>query len=114
MKKFINVFASAIILFGSVSSTYAMNGDPGTPYYFRYKTHTSSWPIDGGNPDDGESKSITAFYVSGLDVPFSERLPLRPEWEDDNWVVSDGSPPEGISFDPATLTFEGTPEKLGT
>lgn len=71
--------------------------------YFRYRDQVSA-----AQPIDPVSKDIMAFYVAGVGVEFSERLPLKPQWEDDTWVFTDPLP-EGIVFDQATRSFVGTP-----
>jgi hypothetical protein len=87
----------------------AANGLDGGQYIFRYKTGLSE-----SKPDDGSSqtKDITAYYIGGVNKAFSEKLPMKPQWEDDNWRVSKGNLPEGISFNSATLTFEGVPKSV--
>ncbi len=69
------------------------------------------------NTGGGHTKDIVAYFVGGVGYAFSERLPMKAEWEDDTWVVRPGhSLPDGITFNASTLTFEGTPteEGLGT
>jgi hypothetical protein len=87
-------------LFGPAAAFSISDGQ----YYFRYKTSISAVP---SNDDDSVSKDITAFYIAGVGEDFSEKLPMKPQWEDDAWSVVGGSLPAGISFDPSTLTFEG-------
>ncbi|MCV9964599.1 putative Ig domain-containing protein [Pararhizobium sp. BT-229] len=73
-------------------------------YFFRYKTALK----EAQQPSEGQAKDIVAFFVGGVGIAFDEKLPMKPEWEDDNWVVK-GTLPTGISFDPATRSFKGTP-----
>ncbi len=87
----------------------AMSGDEGQ-FFFRYKSglgKQAEAPID-----DWASKTIHARYIGGVDILFSELLPLKPEWEDDNWQVDVGTLPSGITFNAATRTFEGRPDAV--
>lgn len=87
----------------------AMSGDEGQ-FFFRYKSglgKQAEEPID-----DWASKTIHARYIGGVDILFSELLPLKPEWEDDNWQVDVGTLPSGITFNAATRTFEGRPDAV--
>ncbi|MCS4089464.1 Ig domain-containing protein [Rhizobium sp. BK176] len=77
-------------------------------YIYRYKTEM----VEREQPTDPEMKDITAFYVGAVGYDFAERLPMKPQWADDAWKVVSGSLPKGISFNPDTLTFEGTPEDV--
>ncbi|MCZ7862808.1 Ig domain-containing protein [Agrobacterium salinitolerans] len=73
-------------------------------YFFRHKTivdHVSA-PVE-------QTKDINAFFAGGVGVPFDQRLPMRADWDDDTWNVTSGTLPAGLSFDPATLSFKGTP-----
>lgn len=73
-------------------------------YFFRYKdtTFTVQEP-------ETEEKDVVAYFVGGVGFDFSELLPLKSEWQDDVWRVTSGTLPEGITFNQATRTFEGTP-----
>jgi hypothetical protein len=106
-----NLFASTVILFGSIAPSYAAMDPANGTYFFRYKTEEIK--LDGGD-NENQSKSITAFYAVGLNEAFSEKLPMKAQWANDNWVVTSGSLPEGISFDPSTLTFSGRATKAVT
>lgn len=101
-----NVFLSLAIVATSVVPSHAsgMTGGDGE-FFFRYKT-TLDQPYVPPGP---EMKDITAFYVGAIGYDFSERLPMKPEWADDNWRIVKGSLPAGITFNAATLTFEGNP-----
>nr|WP_250807627.1 putative Ig domain-containing protein [Neorhizobium tomejilense] len=102
-----NVFLSLSIVLTSVAPSQAsgISGGDGQ-YIFRYKT-----PMEAAHvPPEPVMKDITAFYVGGIGYEFSERLPMKPEWADDNWKIVKGSLPAGIIFNATTLTFEGTPE----
>ncbi|WP_327210279.1 putative Ig domain-containing protein [Rhizobium leguminosarum] len=90
----------------------AFNLDDGR-YYFRYRV-TAEMPAQPPGDDESTSKDIVAFYIGGLGIPFSEELPLKPQWEDDDWMVTKGALPDGIEFDAATRTFKGTPARLET
>jgi hypothetical protein len=79
-------------------------------FYFRFKSGVQEQVI----PDDSTSKDITAFYIAGLGEDFSEILPMKAEWENDDWQIVKGSLPSGISFNSSTLTFEGRPTNIGS
>jgi hypothetical protein len=110
-RKFLSGVLALSVIVGSASAS-AMSLDDGR-YYFRYKGIGDGKLVD--DPvvdDDSANKDITAFYVGGLALPFSEELPMKPQWQNDNWIVE--SPlPAGIAFDPNTRTFSGTPTSLG-
>lgn len=92
-------------------SIAAVIGTPGQVIY-RYKDEVMKDPVEPG--DNTEAKDIVAFYVGALDFDFNERLPMKAEWADDNWGISPAfTLPDGISFDPRTLTFSGTPKVPG-
>lgn len=100
------------MLFTPVAQASVMNGNPGQ-VFFRYKTPI----LVASLPDDNhQTKDITAFYVGGVGYEFSEKLPMKAEWEDDSWQVTSGTLPDGITFDSHTKTFFGTPtsEAAGT
>lgn len=110
----IRLFLSLVIVFSSIVNAYAITAE-GRQFFFRYKTGhqaTSTTPLEEG--DDLASKTVNANFVGGLGLPFSEKLPLKPEWEDDRWQVEAGDLPSGISFNATTRTFEGTPEAPAT
>lgn len=101
-----NAFLSLSIIATSVVPSHAgMSGGDGQ-YFFRYKDITPPAFV----PPEPEMKDITAFYVGGIGYEFSERLPMKPEWADDDWKIVKGSLPRGLSFNAKSLTFEGTPE----
>ncbi|MCS4089173.1 Ig domain-containing protein [Rhizobium sp. BK176] len=108
---FKNLFASTVILFGSIAPSYAAMDPANGTYFFRYKSEDIKIDVDD---NENQSKNITAFYAVGLDEDFSEKLPMKAQWANDNWVVTSGSLPDGISFDPATLTFSGKATKAVT
>jgi hypothetical protein len=105
---------SGLLAFSIVASSTAASAislDDGR-YYFRYKAGADGPSVENPDDDGTVSKDITAFYVGGVALPFSEELPMKPQWQNDNWIVE--SPlPQGIVFDPQTRTFSGTPTKLG-
>jgi hypothetical protein len=109
LRKLLSVFLSITLMVGSTAPVAAMGADEGT-YFFRYKNGIPSYVT----PPKGNEKDITAFYVGGIGLDFAERLPMKPEWEDDSWSVSSGVLPDGITFNPRTLTFEGKPTSLVT
>lgn len=87
----------------SLGIAHAMTIDEGQ-FFFRYKAS-----IAYNQGEETSDKDITAYYVGGVGKAFSEKLPMKPEWEDDNWSVVAGTLPEGITFNSATRTFEGVP-----
>ncbi|WP_327210269.1 putative Ig domain-containing protein [Rhizobium leguminosarum] len=101
LEKLTASIVSASILLGGLAPAWAVQ-DPG--FYFRYST---SLTLADTPENPGHSKDITAWYVAGVDEDFSERLPMKPDWEDDRWVVTKGQPPAGITFHSDTLTFSG-------
>jgi hypothetical protein len=110
-RKAIAAIASISIFVGSTfPAGAAMNGKPGE-VFFRYKDEV----VTSVSVPDPQSKDVVAYYIGGVDFPFSEILPLKPEWQDDDWRVVDGfSLPAGITFNKATRTFEGTPTEPTT
>ncbi|MCS4090125.1 putative Ig domain-containing protein [Rhizobium sp. BK176] len=106
LRRAIAAMTSLSILVGSALPAGAgMNGNPGE-FFYRYKDEVATTVTT----PDPQSKDVVAFYIGGVDFPFSEILPLKPEWQDDDWRVVDGfSLPAGITFNKATRTFEGTP-----
>jgi hypothetical protein len=106
LKKFVSTIAALSIVFGSISPALAapgITGDNGT-FFYRYKTTPPI--VDETNE---QQKDVVAYYVGGVGFDFSELLPLKNEWSDDNWSVTSGTLPEGITFNSATRTFEGKP-----
>ena len=97
-----NAFLSLTIIATSVVPSHAagMTGGDGQ-YFFRYKTTSEVAYV----PPEPEMKDITAFYVGGIGYEFSERLPMKPEWADDDWKIVKGSLPRGLAFNAKTLTF---------
>ncbi|MCS4089108.1 Ig domain-containing protein [Rhizobium sp. BK176] len=105
-KRFISTVAALSIVFGAISPALAsegFTGDNGT-FYYRYKTTPPI--VDDSNE---QQKDVVAYYVGGVGFDFSELLPLKNEWSDDNWSVTSGTLPDGITFNSATRTFEGKP-----
>jgi hypothetical protein len=108
-----NTLLSIVIALGTIGPTYAapmtqIDGNSGQ-FFFRYKNGQAV----ASAPDDTQTKAITAFLVGGVDKPFSEKLPIKADWQDDAWRVLSGSLPPGLDFDPLTLTFHGTPTTVG-
>jgi hypothetical protein len=99
----------SITLATAIATQAAATDFSGGQFYFRYRVLTTdSAPVD--NPDDpSQAKDITAFFIGSVGDAFSEKLPMKSDWEDDNWQVVEGSLPGGISFDSSTLMFTGTP-----
>lgn len=93
-----------VLLTSSIPAAALSDGKTGVIYY-RYK---DVMPGDPSNPGP-VSKDVMAYYIGGVGIPFSEILPLKPEWEDDSWRVVGGNLPDGVTFNTATRTFEGTP-----
>jgi hypothetical protein len=105
---FKKLIAAVLLSITTVSPVSAFDANDGQ-FYYRYKTAAST---SAENPDS-DSKAITAFYVGATESPFSEKLPMKAEWQLDSWSVQPGSAlPEGITFDPETLTFSGTPTEI--
>ncbi|TLX16564.1 putative Ig domain-containing protein [Rhizobium sp. MHM7A] len=109
LRKLLSVLLSLALTVGSTAPAAAIVAEEGT-YFFRYK----DGPLSVVSPNPGTEKNITAFYIGGVGVDFAERLPMKPEWEDDAWSVSSGVLPDGISFNSRTLTFEGRPTSVVT
>jgi hypothetical protein len=108
-----NTLLSIVIALGGIGPAYAapmvqIDGDSGQ-FFFRYKNGQAVATV----PDDTQTKAITAFLVGGVDKPFSEKLPIKADWQDDAWRVLSGSLPPGLDFDPLSLTFHGTPTTVG-
>jgi hypothetical protein len=106
LKKALCALTSISIILGSVTAAAAYSAADGQ-FYFRYRTALDiGQVVDPGT----EQKEVVAYYVGAIDVPFSELLPLKPEWQDDAWRVKAGfTLPAGIVFNTETRTFEGTP-----
>lgn len=102
-KPMLRYFLSIVMSLAIVTNALAMSPTDGQ-FFFRYK----SGFMTSTNPSTS-SKDITAYYIGGVGEAFSEILPMKPQWEDDNWVITSGTLPTGISFDSATRTFSGTP-----
>lgn len=92
------VFLSAAMLMGGFGTTSAEDR-----YFFRFEKTglgmATPAPV---------SKNISAYFIAGLGKEFSEQIPMKAEWEGNNWVIVEGIPPIGISFNPANRTFSGT------
>ncbi|MCS4089099.1 putative Ig domain-containing protein [Rhizobium sp. BK176] len=97
----LRAFLSAVVTVFPFSTSVAAI-ESGSKFIFRYKDDLGVSQTPGS-----EQKDITASYVAALGYPFSAKLPMKPEWQDDNWSIVSGTLPAGISFDPATLTFSG-------
>ncbi len=104
-KKFLSSILSAAILLSSANA-YAISGDEGQ-FFFRYKAGFTSSEVP-----NTQSKDIVAYYVGGLNREFSEKLPMKPQWANDDWRVTKGNLPDGISFNNVTFTFEGKPTSI--
>jgi hypothetical protein len=92
------------MLLSPAAHASVVNGKPGE-FFYRYKTFT---PV-AVTPNAPQTKDITAFYIGGVGHEFSEQLPMKAEWEDDDWRLVSGSLPDGINFNPVTKTFSGIP-----
>ncbi len=77
-------------------------------FYYRYKAGFAAEATDPGQ----QTKDITAYYIGGVGKAFNEKLPMKPQWEDDSWKITKGTLPKGISFNSGSLNFEGTPETV--
>lgn len=101
------ILATALLAILMVTSATAVDFDQS--YYFRYKLAAISSPPE----EEGESKDITAFFVGAVGKTFLEKLPLKAQWLDDNWEVTKGTLPPGISFNNQTMEFAGEPTVAG-
>nr|WP_250808480.1 putative Ig domain-containing protein [Neorhizobium tomejilense] len=77
-------------------------------YYFRHK-----FPLANEMPEQ-QTKDIVAYFVGGVGIALDEKLPMKPEWEDDSWTIRKGALPIGITFDTSTKSFKGTPTSVAT
>jgi hypothetical protein len=103
----VTIAANTLRLMTALATALApMSGYAADPekYFFRHKTI-----VDHVAPPAEQNKDINAFFAGGVGVPFDQKLPMRADWEDDSWNVSSGNLPAGLSFDPDTLSFKGTP-----
>ncbi len=101
------ILVAALLFAHTAFPVSAMMESDGKAFYFRYKAGFDQV----SNPDDGQNKDIVASYVGGVGEAFSEKLPMKPEWENDSWRITKGILPSGISFNAASLTFEGVAAK---
>jgi hypothetical protein len=101
-------FVAASVMLTSAFPSYAVDYSQGGPFYFRYKDGTATKDAKPDDPDS-VSKDITAFFVGGVGFEFTETIPMKAEWQDDDWRIVGGQLPAGLSFDAATRTFIGTP-----
>jgi alpha-tubulin suppressor-like RCC1 family protein len=97
----ISVLTLAII--ASSSNAFAISGEEGK-YFYRYKTGLSVPQIP-----DTQTKDIVAYYIGGIGKAFTEKLPMKPQWQDDDWRITKGNLPAGLSFDNSDFTFAGSP-----
>lgn len=103
-----NAFLAFTLAATSIGPSFAATD---AQFIYRYKKPTAGQyqpPVD----PDPQMKDITAFFVAAVGDEFQERLPMKPQWIDDTWQVVSGSLPSGISFNPETLTFDGTPDEV--
>jgi alpha-tubulin suppressor-like RCC1 family protein len=102
---FKKIMASVLTLaiIASSSNAFAISGEDGT-YFYRYKTGLSAPQIP-----DTQTKDIVAYYIGGIGKAFSEKLPMKPQWQDDDWRITKGNLPAGLSFDNSDFTFAGSP-----
>ncbi|TLX15812.1 putative Ig domain-containing protein [Rhizobium sp. MHM7A] len=105
------ILATALLAVLTVTSAAAVDFDQS--YYFRYNTAATATTSPSEEEEEGQSKDITAFFVGAVGKTFSERLPLKAEWLDDNWQVTKGALPPGISFNNQTMEFTGEPTVAG-
>lgn len=107
-QKILSFILSAAITLGS-SNAFALTADDGQ-YFFRYKAASSS----AAELPETHTKDIVAYYIGGLNMAFSEKLPMKPQWENDDWRVTKGKLPNGISFDNQSFTFSGSPTSVSS
>lgn len=81
------------------------SASPDGNYFFRFKGGDDL--LKAVNPID--AKDIVAYYIGGVGFEFSEKLPIKPQWQGLTWKVVKGALPDGIKFDNATRIFSGTP-----
>jgi hypothetical protein len=102
---FRSLVGASIIVFGSLTPVAAGPFDNGQ-YFFRY----ANSEVQKVDDDPEASKDITAFFAGGVGIDFSQKIPMRSDWEDDNWVVTNPAAlPPGLSFNSQSLTFSGKP-----
>lgn len=101
-------FLSALLIAAQLSTPAAAYEVSQNQFFFRYKTVATSVET----PPEPQTKDITAFYIGGVGKSFSEKLPMKPQWADDEWRITKGRLPAGLSFNSKTLTFEGTPTSV--
>ncbi len=109
---------AGLLVFAQLSSPAAALNVADGKFYFRYQAAGSQpAPQPGTQPgeevpdNDDATKNIAAYYIAGVGEEFSENLPMKPEWENDNWQIVKGRLPEGISFNSSALVFEGKATK---
>jgi hypothetical protein len=103
-----SILYAGLILLGALNPSIAADFDNGQ-YFFRYAKAGVERAVD----DPELSKDITAFFAGGVGIDFSQRIPMRTDWEDDNWVVTNpGAIPAGLSFDSQSLKFSGKPTSV--
>lgn len=105
LKNIVACIAGLAMLVSPVVPAYASSD--AAPFVFRYKM---SYPSVDLPPR--QEKDIKAYFVGGLGFEFSEKLPMKAEWEDDTWNVVSGTLPSGITFDSPTRTFVGIPSSV--
>lgn len=98
----------------TVSSLSASATDLSTDqFWFRYAK--SSVVKSGEELPPEQEQNVLAHYVAGLNTPFEQALPLKASWNITGWeVVTASQLPAGITFNPATSIFSGTPTTLVT
>ena len=103
----IRLFLSATIALSPMAA-HAVTDSP-YKYIFRAKTTLKERPPEVV-PEFPMSNNITAFFVAGVGMPFSQKLPVKADLQEGDWTVVSGSLPQGLSFDTETLLFAGTAE----
>ncbi|TLX16354.1 putative Ig domain-containing protein [Rhizobium sp. MHM7A] len=103
-RKFLTVAFATLFCVNAAAADFS-----GNQYWFRYKADYAT-----SEENAEHNKDIRAFYVGAVGVDFSEKLPMKSEWEHDTWVLSKGRLPNGINFNSSTLAFEGTPSDNAT
>jgi hypothetical protein len=95
-----SIVAISVALNGIIPAQ-AMTYDGGQ-FFFRHK---ASFDVTA----PAEAKDISATFVGGVGFAFSQALPLKSSWSNDDWTITSGTLPDGITFNKATKTFSGTP-----
>jgi hypothetical protein len=106
-RKFTTLALAALYLSMSLVPVQA----DGNQYWFRYKTAKTFTDVSEELPDD--DKDLTIKYVAAVGYSFRQTMPSNPKWDASSWEVTSDHLPPGITFDPSTNVFSGTPTGVG-